>query len=1135
MREGRAPSVRRLFTFDLVLTAVFAVAAVAVLLLVKAHDPSDRSTEQVSIPRCPASETAVGNTIVDLAKAGNECRAKAVLRRWSAAELEEERAGVTLDYALIALYIVTIGSACLQGRRRIRFSLGATLLTGAQVLAGAADAVENHFLKQMMHGDVTQVAARGATICFNFKTPIILTGIGFGLSVLVARVLALRKHDGAWANGPPVWETPLVPAALELENVTARKKVLNWLLGVQTEPLLRPPVRAVPVPGRMGICCSGGGIRSAAYNLGALQALNAANEYQNAEYVSAVSGGSYIAAAYAIAGSDTDEEVFRPGSPEEQYLRNHSSYLAPGVAGKLSFAWRVLRGLAVNLSLIALVLTAFGLAGGWAVMTRMKPSGAPDGSVFTLAGRAVVTMGDGASIEHPDLGRLALDEGSVISIPRFRVVLGRGALIRVAKSSDPGREVAPQVQEAVGDVPEPLVLKNTQSEVASAQRVRLDNAKARLSLGESVRLRSGRRLDTPKGTILRTGVDAAVQSPGGTPAFLKVSRTSVVTDEGFVIERCRGGPCVDHAVPSWVIGILIGLGVAGIGLGLIDVVVRPPSSLARLLESWSMRLVVSAVAWAVLAIGLPEVIEMLLRNRRFPLLDIGGVSGGGVAAIVSGVIADLTGGRAKEAELGVEGRVKAAARKLASRLGPRLRSAFVSLMGGLVGPLLLIASLVLLITQGAKEGPTNGQLAVWFWSVIGFLLLWSCGDLIQWSVYPLYKRRLWSAFVLRRYTDAAGIPRAIEAPDYDRPLRLGSLPLRRPHLVVCAAANVSTRGVAPPGRPVSAYTFERDAVGGGLFGTLRPEELEALAEGEYASYVTVPSAFAISGAAVSPAMGKMTKRRFTSLLALANVRLGVWLPNPLQVRLLQAKAAAVHRRVIWKAARREFGRGRSFEVTPETRGDAGEVFYRTPGSAAVEEAARRKEERVRRNEWMRHYVVRPHYLLMELLGWNSYRRHFIYVTDGGHFENLGLVELLRRGCTEIYCFDASGGDVDTYATLGEAVALARSELGVDIDIRPEKMSRPPGGDYCANDHVVGKITYQSQHAVIGHLVFSRAAVIADAPWDVRAYQQKDPDFPTHSTLDQLYTDEKFEAYRKLGNSTAERAITAMRATRRQSP
>lgn len=155
------------------------------------------------------------------------------------------------------------------------------------------------------------------------------------------------------------------------------------------------------------------------------------------------------------------------------------------------------------------------------------------------------------------------------------------------------------------------------------------------------------------------------------------------------------------------------------------------------------------------------------------------------------------------------------------------------------------------------------------------------------------------------------------------------------------------------------------------------------------------------------------------------------------------------------------------------------------------------------------------------------------MTDGGHYENLGLVELLRRGCTHIYCFDASGGDVDTFATLGEAIALARSELGVEIDVKPDGIKRRPGERYNENDHVFGTIRFPGERTPSGILAFCRAAVVAEAPWDVRSYQTKDPQFPTHPTLDQLYTDEKFEAYRMLGHFTATRAVDGMRTRTRR--
>ena len=143
---------------------------------------------------------------------------------------------------------------------------------------------------------------------------------------------------------------------------------------------------------RIGVCCSGGGIRSASFNLGALQALRREHELGKAAYLAAVSGGSYIAGSVCMvaktwpdppgtqpaAGEDghddsdpalvtTQNLPFRPGSPEEQYLRNRSTYMAPTRLDKLFLAWRVLLGLVLNLVLVGLPLFALGILLGIAV------------------------------------------------------------------------------------------------------------------------------------------------------------------------------------------------------------------------------------------------------------------------------------------------------------------------------------------------------------------------------------------------------------------------------------------------------------------------------------------------------------------------------------------------------------------------------------------------------------------------------------------------------------------------------------------------------------------------------------------------------------------------------------------------
>src|SRR4051794_13233726 len=156
-------------------------------------------------------------------------------------------------------------------------------------------------------------------------------------------------------------------------------RVSGWLHGKHSTALSPlGKTHLPPVQGRIGICCSGGGIRSAAYNLGALQVLQEEGVLQRADYVAAVSGGSYIAASYATVAAHSppgvlDPPVYAAGSPEEQHLRNHSSYMAPGLGGQIRLLLRILLGLLVNLVFLGVVVLVAGRLLGWLYGDRPYP------------------------------------------------------------------------------------------------------------------------------------------------------------------------------------------------------------------------------------------------------------------------------------------------------------------------------------------------------------------------------------------------------------------------------------------------------------------------------------------------------------------------------------------------------------------------------------------------------------------------------------------------------------------------------------------------------------------------------------------------------------------------------------------
>jgi hypothetical protein len=167
------------------------------------------------------------------------------------------------------------------------------------------------------------------------------------------------------------------------------------------------------------------------------------------------------------------------------------------------------------------------------------------------------------------------------------------------------------------------------------------------------------------------------------------------------------------------------------------------------------------------------------------------------------------------------------------------------------------------------------------------------------------------------------------------------------------------------------------------------------------------------------------------------------------------------------------------------------------------------------------------HLLREVLGSVSLNGRWIYVTDGGHYENLGLVEALRRGATEIVVFDASGDPPDSWVTFGEAVQTARADLGVEIDLDPSRLRPKTDAGRAPALVVPGSCRYPN--GVRAELWFCKLALPEEAPasWDVYAWKAGHRDFPNDSTAQQLYGDRQFEAYRRLGELAALTALNMM--------
>lgn len=420
----------------------------------------------------------------------------------------------------------------------------------------------------------------------------------------------------------------------------------------------------------------------------------------------------------------------------------------------------------------------------------------------------------------------------------------------------------------------------------------------------------------------------------------------------------------------------------------------------------------------------------------------------------------------------------------------------------LSAPIIIIVPLVGFTYWNAQAGFGDDlHLRVWLFvaSLVLAISFFVLASEVTSIAHLFYRERLATAFVGYRRLDKGRL--SLAQPPWSEALKLSNLVqgssehAKMPKLVVCCAVNLSD-GV-PVGRNADSFTFDDRLVGGPTTGYKPITWLEQVAP----EIATLPTLMAVSGAAVSPSMGKMTRPALRFVMALFDLRLGVWAPNP-------------NANDPWWPWHGALPPPRPPAAT-ETNGVKDRI--KQPGAA---------------------------YILKEAIGANKLTSPHVYVTDGGHWENLGLVELLRRGCMQVICIDGSGGDAVSFGTLSEAIAIARSDLGIQIDIDLDDL-RPCGAELggCVDEDgkpegdlekiakrmskagfAEGTITFPGRKKP-GKLLYIRAVIPRSAPQDVLSYALKDRVFPNTSTANQLFTDATFEAYRALGRFSVLQALT----------
>ncbi|WP_414731351.1 patatin-like phospholipase family protein [Vineibacter terrae] len=291
-----------------------------------------------------------------------------------------------------------------------------------------------------------------------------------------------------------------------------------------------------------------------------------------------------------------------------------------------------------------------------------------------------------------------------------------------------------------------------------------------------------------------------------------------------------------------------------------------------------------------------------------------------------------------------------------------------------------------------------------------------------------------------------------------------------PYPIIGAALNMAgDQAQWSRGRKCDFFVFTPRFVGGPRTGYCLTAAME-----DVNKRLRLASAMAISGAAFSAVAGRSTVGYARFLLALFNVRLGYWLPQP--------------EAVVGKTRRKAFKSGPSRRFLGDRPG--------------------------------------PAYFLAELTGRVQSRQRFVYLTDGGHIENMGLYELIRRRCRLIFVVDGEQDDTKAmrFESFADAIRFARIDFGVLIDIDLSQIRQDDRG-FSKQSWAVGTVDYGN--GAEGLIVYLKSSLTADVPEDVRKYRMADPLFPHQPTTDQFFDEEQFEAYRALGYHVGDRAMTEL--------
>jgi hypothetical protein len=428
-----------------------------------------------------------------------------------------------------------------------------------------------------------------------------------------------------------------------------------------------------------------------------------------------------------------------------------------------------------------------------------------------------------------------------------------------------------------------------------------------------------------------------------------------------------------------------------------------------------------------------------------------------LAWLVRRLAAALSPGPTALVALGVAAAAIIAVRTALARVLPLLRLAALALVAAAsVVPIYLFV-LWVSVAEASARYADSGLVLGWRSGVIGVSALGAL-FLVLLDTNEASLHTFFRSQIARLFIVKKGDAGAVKHVERVRLSKLSEEGSVAPYHLLNAALNLQgSKDRSLRGRNADFFVFSKRYVGGRATGYCRTEDLERVLPD-----VDLAAAMTISAAAAAPNMGTYTLRPVVLLMAFLNLRLGYWLLNPDEVRRLAGRDLSP-----WERLR----------AIP-----TGRCYFRELLSAVDAEG--------------------PH----------------VYLSDGGHLENTGAFELLRRRCRYVIVCDAEEDPAMHFGGIAALMRYARLDLGVEIELSLDDLA-PDARGISRQHWALGGIRYPAvdgKEEELGTLLYIKSSVTSDEHPVIGQYRALNPLFPHESTADQAFGEAQFEAYRALG-------------------